>query len=802
MGDLWLDLKIALQSLAASRGTTAAAVVVLALGTGINTAVLAVTYGILVRPLPYPDASRIVVVALRDANGIDFGVPGAQFDEWQRRLRTVQHLGAYSVGEFTVRGLGEPRVVRVALVRGEFFDALGTPPTSGRFAEDDAGDWAVISPSLGKLLAGDGNPLGQMVTIGQGGYTVAAVMPDTFGFPIEEVTAWLPSSSRTAIGVADRADVRSFRLVARMKPGVSLAQVAEDANRVYDDIEPVKAAADPNARRFRERAVVTPLDEVLTGKLRPVLGALTGAALLVLLVACANVASLFVGRAFKRSHDTSVRLALGARPWHLVRGVLAESVVVAVSASALGVWVGYGLVRLFVAVAGGVFPRLGAVSIDLPVIAASGGVALVVALVCGAAPALHTARSRLAPGLRAATTSSRPARRLRALLTAGQIALSIVLLAGAGLVGRTVTRLLEQAGGIDTTNTSSLRLVMSDTTTFSATNRVRFVRDLVDRVRALPGVRAVGVGSGLPPRVAPLSLSVRVVVDGRGTSQLITLMSVTPGYLQALGARLVRGRLFSPEDMDASEPVALLSETAARHLSPKQDALGRPLAFPLPGVVAGRSRRPQVVGVVGDIKYGGLDATSAGAVYVLWPDLPAGAGYLIVRSERDVAGLTSAVRRLVRDLAPSLPVPDVRTLDEEILASIADRRLRLVPAASFGILALLVALVGLSASMTRAVAERQRELAIRGVLGSSPARTLRMILTEGVLVTAASVVGGLALAAAATRTLEKLLYGVTPLNPVTFAAVAVLVTVGALVVSYLAARRVLRIDLIELLRAE
>jgi predicted permease len=802
MRDLWLDLKIALRSLSASRGTTVAAVVVLALGTGVNTAVLAVTYGILLRPLPYPDASRIVVIALRDTDGVDFGVPGAQFDEWQRRLRTVRSLGAYSVGEFTVRGLGEPRVVRVALLRGDFFDALGTPPASGRFGEPSADGWAVISARLGKQLAGDRDPLGHIVTIGQGGYTVSAVMPDTFSFPIEEVTAWLPSSTRTAIGVADRADVRSFRLVARLKPGVSLAQAAEDANRVYDDIEPLKLAADPNARRFRERTVVTPLDEVLTGKVRPALGALSGAALLVLLVACANVASLFVGRAFRRSHDASVRLALGARPWHLVRGVLAESLVVAASASAVGVWVGYGLVRFFVAVASGVFPRLGAVTVDLPVIAASGSVALVVALVCGAAPALQAARSRIAPGLRAATTSSRPARRLRAALTAGQIALSIVLLAGAGLVGRTVTRLLEQAHGIDTTNTSSLRLVMSDTTTFTATNRVRFVRDLVDRVRAVPGVLAVGVGSGLPPRVAPLSLSIRVVADGRSSSALITIMSVTPGYLQALGARLVRGRLFNAGDVDASEPVALLSESAARHLSPRQDALGRPLVFPLPGAVAGRGRRPQVVGVVGDIKYAGLDATSAGALYVLWPDLPAGVGYLVVRSERDSAGLTNAVRRLVRDLDPSMPVPDVRTLDEEILASIADRRLRLVPAASFGILALLVALVGLSASMTRAVAERQRELAIRGVLGSSPARTLRMILTEGVLVTAAGVVGGLALAAAATRTLAKLLYGVSPLDPVTFAAVALTVTTCALGVCYLAARRVLRIDLLDLLRAE
>jgi putative ABC transport system permease protein len=721
MPDLWFDLKIAVRSLWASRATTIAAVAVLALGTGINTAVLAVAYGILVRPLPYPDASRVVVIALRDPDGTDFGVPGAQFDEWQRRLRTVRHIGAYSVGEFTVRGLGDPRVVRAALVRGEFFDALGTPPVSGRLGGPNAEGWVVVSARLGRQLAGDRVPLGQALTIGQAGYAVSAVMPDTFGFPTEEVTAWLPSSTRTAIGVADRSDVRSFRLVARLGPGVSLEQSAEDANRVLDEIQSVSPPADPNARRFRATAHVTPLDEVLTGRVRPVLGALTGAALLVLLVACGNVSSLFVSRAFGRSHDAAIRLSIGARPWHLVRGVLAESVVVAVAAAAIGVWVGYALVRVFVGVAAGVFPRLDAVSVDAPVLAASAGVALLVALACGAAPALQAARSSFAPGLRTAATSSRPARRLRAVLASGQIALSIVLLAGAGLVGRTVTRLLDQAGGINPDGTLSLRLVMSDTTTFTATSRVRFVRDVADRVRALPGVQAAGLGSGLPPRVAPLALSVRVVMDGRATSQLITLVSVTPGYLPALGARLARGRLFNEADMDASEPVALLSESAARHLSPRQDALGRPLIFPLPSVVGGRGRRPQVVGVVGDIKYAGLDAKSSAAVYLLWPDLPSGVGYLVVRSDRDAAGLATAVRRLVSDLDPLLPVPEVRTLDEEILASIADRRLRLVPAASFGALALLVALVGLAASMTRAVAERRRELAIRGALGSSPA---------------------------------------------------------------------------------
>jgi predicted permease len=387
-------------------------------------------------------------------------------------------------------------------------------------------------------------------------------------------------------------------------------------------------------------------------------------------------------------------------------------------------------------------------------------------------------------------------------LAASQIALSIVLLAGAGLVSRTVWRLLDQATGFEPRNTVSLRLVMSDATTFAATSRVAFVTQVTQRVASLPGVQAAGIGSGLPPRIAPLSIGIRVVSDGRDEFKVLTLVSVTPDYLRALGARLLRGRMLQDADMNGGHAVALLSESAARHLSPRKDPIGQPLVFPLPPAVAGRNRRPQIVGVVGDIKYAGLDASTAGSVYVLWPDLPAGVGHLVVRTAGDPSAVVPSLRRVVRELDPTLPLAEVRTLDDVILSSIADRRLRLIPALSFAALALLVALVGLSASMTRAVAERRRELAIRGALGASPKRTLRMILGEGALVTGAGLLVGLGIAAALAGTLAQFLYGVTPRDPATFTVVAALVAAASLGVCYLAARRALRIDLLELLRGE
>jgi putative ABC transport system permease protein len=790
------DLRLAVRALVGARWTTAAAILILALGTGVNTSVLAVAYGILLRPLPYPEASRIVVLSL-EAGGHEFGIPLAEFDQWRPRLRTVQHVAAYSNAEFTVRGLGEPRVVRAAIVKGEFFEALGVPAAEGRVPSGARLDpWLVVKRAAPQLVGVPGSgTVGRAVTVGTGSYVVSGSMPDVFAFPADDVVAWLPASSMTAIPIAgERADGRSFRLVARLKPGVTLQQASDDVARVRREISGPQSS--------EVRLTVMPLNDVLTARVRPVLAVLVAAAILVLLVACGNVASLLVGRAVARSRDLAVRLALGASRWQLIRGVLAESLVVAVAASALGVWIGLVLVRAFVRVATGVFPRLDSVAIDLPVLAGTAVTAFAIALLCGAAPALNAARGDFAPAFRGATASaSRGARRVRGALVAGQIALSIVLLTGAGLVMRTVTRLLDQAGGIEASHVATARLVMTDTTTFAANARAPYVSLVLERVRALPGVQSAGIGSTLPPRVSPLQMGINVEVKGRSNFQALTLASVTPGYFAALGARVVRGRTFTDGDVGAAGPVAILSESAARHVSPTRDPVDRPLSFSLPPI-AGRARRPRIIGIVGDIKYAGLDSASSGTVYLLWNDLPAGTSYLIVRGSQDPLALAPALRRVIRDADPSMPVPEVQSLDDEILRSIADRRLRVLPAASFAILALAVALVGLSAVSSRAVAERRRELAIRGALGATPGGNLRMIVGEGVRWTALGVVIGLAAAGAVGRMLATLLYGVSPHDPATFAAVAVIVAAAAVGTCYLAARRALQQDLLELLRAE
>jgi putative ABC transport system permease protein len=806
MGGFLADLRLAVRSLASTRWTTAAAVLVLALGTGVNTAVLAVTYGILLRPLPYADAGRLVVLGPVGRDGRPGGVPASEFDEWTARLRTVRDVSGYSSGEFTFRGAAEPRVVRVALVRGEFFRLMGVPAEAGRLPGASDTDWAVLSGRFVGQVSDGRRLLGSSVTVGESAYVVSALLPDSFTCPSDDVLAWLPSSSRTAIGFGDRQDARSYQLVARLRPGATVQQAADDATRVLREVRPVQAGGGRGGRGepgAEDRAVAVLLGEELTGRVRPVLGALAAAAVLVLLVACGNVASLFIGRAARAQQDLAVRVALGATRWRIVRGVLAESLVVATTASVVGAWIGFALMKAFVSVAEGILPRLGAVAIDAPVILALAVMAFLVAALCGVIPALHAVRRDLAPAFRAVvSSSSKPARRLRAGLVAAQIALSVVLIAGAGLVVRTVAALLDQATGFVPKNVVSLRLVMSDRTTFSATERVPFVRQVVERVTRLPGVSNAGIGSALPPRVSPLTMGIRVNRNGRSDFQAYSLVAVTPGYLATLGARLVRGRMFDESDYDRATPTVLLSESAAKHLSPTRDLVGGSMPFALPAPTGRQAPKPEVVGIVGDIKYNGLDSTSAGSIYALWPKLPAGLGYLVVRGTGDPEALGTSIRRLVREVDPTLPVPEVRPLEDEVVASIADRRLRLIPAISFGVLALVVALVGLSAAMTRAVTERQRELAIRCALGASPARTLRMILGEGALVTGAGLALGLAAASAAARTLASLLFGVSPHDALTHSLSATVVAAGALAVCWAVGRRAAARDVIALLRAE
>ncbi|RPJ84646.1 MAG: FtsX-like permease family protein, partial [Acidobacteria bacterium] len=365
----------------------------------------------------------------------------------------------------------------------------------------------------------------------------------------------------------------------------------------------------------------------------------------------------------------------------------------------------------------------------------------------------------------------------------------------------TVAGLLADHAGADPDRALVVKLSFADTARFDLETRMPTIREVLRTVRALPGVEHAAIGTNIPPRVSQISFNVEVTSNGQAVNHTVHLASVTSDFFAALGTTVIEGHAIDEADEQRDGPVIVLSESAARLLSPGKSLVGHELPWPLPAG-AGKGRKPLVAGTVPDVKYGGLDAPAFAAIYTRWVDLPASVGHLVVRTSGEPAVLASTLRKALRNVDPSLPVTDIRTLRQEYATSIADRRARLIPAAGFAVLAIAVALVGLGGLLARAVTERRRELAIRTVLGASPSGAVGMILREGVLLAVAGVILGLGAGAAAGRWLQSLLYGVSPLDAPTFAGVALLVSVAAVTTSFLAARRAARIEPLELLRSE
>lgn len=786
MSTLHHDLKSAWRASLAAPVPTAAAILVVALGVGMNVAVFAVTYGVLLRPLPFQDVDRLVLLKNTNADGSEFGTSLDRVMEWRRGLRTVEDLAGYATDERPLRGVGEPRLVQVASVTETFFDVLGVAAARGQVAAFRESDDAVV---LSTKVAGEDT---QAVRVGERTFDLAAVMPADFGFPSEQVDAWIP-----AVAAADRsADVRRFTMVARLKPEASLDQLREDAARVRRDVlglrEP-KPGVDPNLE-------VTSLQDAVAGPLRPVLGATTAAAFLVLLVTCADVAMLLLGRAVLRRRESAVRLALGAGGWDLVRATLVESLLLAAAGSLVGLGLAGVALRVFARAAAGIVPRAHEVRLDPPVLAVALATVLFVVALCALAPAFQVDRQSFSAAFRSSRAGEPRTHRLLTLLVVGQIAASLVLLCGAALLVQTVLRLLAEDTGFEASRTLTLKLPLGEGGT--RTVPADAVRRALADIRALPGVETGGVGTTLPPDGLPFQFFMRWHSETRDEGLRISLVGVTPGFLDAMGARLVGGRFFDASDLRFAEDVVVLSESAARFVAPGEDLVDREYPQPLPPVVH-LENRPRVVGLVGDVKYAGLDAPASAAIYLPWGDaFPSATSYLLLRTAGEPMALADGVRRILREMDPELPIAQVRTLEEAMRQSISDRRLRLVPALGFAAVALLVALSGIFALFARAAAERRREIAIRMAVGASRGQIRGLLLGRAAWVTGAGLLVGLGAAVAVTRGLRTLLFGVGPNDLPTLAAAVAVVAAAALLAAYLPAHRASRVEPWDWLRTE
>ena len=766
--------------------TSFAIVLTLSLGTGLNAAVLALTYGIFFRPLPYRDPAALV--------RIDQEIPLGQLQEWQARLRTVDRVAAFASAPHVLRGIGAPHSVRAAFVSDEFFEVLGVQAGVGRTLGSSTGPAGVMLSRRTASVDGVDHAamLGRPLTIAGLSLPVLGIMPASVSFPSDGTELWIPASAAPAVALRGRADDRRFRLLARVKPGATPQQVSEDARRVRREL------ASPSNRDEQRPVPVETIQEHLYGGVRPLLAAFVAGAGLVLVVAAANVATLLLGRAATREREIAVRLALGAGRGRILAGLFIEGLLLSFAGSALGVGFAAGATQVMKANLTSTLPRLDAVAVDWPVLGLALVLGLLVALGCTIGPGLHALRTNVAPLLR---SFGAPGLRLRRRMTAGlvvaQIALSTVLLVSGALLVRSVVHLLAVDLGVTTGNAVTMKVMLSDTMQL-VQDRAAFVESFLDQVRALPAVRQAGIGVALPPNHADVLMTIRVVDGARDETVRMHLIPASPGYLDALGARVVSGRLLEAQDLTSDRPVVVISRSVARGLFADRQAVDRDLVATIPG---SGSMRPRVIGVVEDVHYDGLDAVAGGAVYLPWNRLPLGVVSLVVRTTGAPLQSVAPIRGILQRLDAAVPLEDVVTLDKVANRSIADRRLQLLIAIGFALLTLTIAVLGLVAVLMRSIAERRHELAIRAAIGSSPAQTRRSVLRHAAGLTGLGLVCGLAGAAAAARGLGHSLFGVRPYDPLTFGGIAVAILAVALLACLIPATRASRIDPGEVLRS-
>ena len=777
------ELQRTLRSFGRQPGLTTIIVGTLALGVGLNAAVFAVAYTVLWRPLPYPEPDRLGTIEPTHGGDRSGGVRPDRYRDWSDRLRSADLAGVQQ-RERRVRGNGPARITATALVSENFFDVLGVGAVRGRAPRLVRGDGrAVVSGRLAGQLAGEPDVIGQTLSIGDELLEIVAVMPDAFGLPSGTVDVW------TAPPLGRDPSEWRFDLIARLRSGATPAQLTQEAGRISREL-----GGDDWS------AVTSRLDDVLTGNRRPALLVAQAAAGLVLVVAGLSVITMLIGRSIARRREFALRQALGAGTMQVLRMAVVEGLTLA----AAGLTVGLGLaavgIELFKAQATTVLPRVAEMGLDLPILVAAAVVTMLVALACGGASAAGALRSRSIELIAGAGRASPVTRRLRASLVAGQIALAIVLLAGAGLLTRSVGALLDEDGGYDAGRVVTARLMLDDTPFPDDRALVDFVNRLLGEVRALPTVTAAGVGSMLPPADAPISINLWMRGDTRDDRMVLSWGAVTSGFFEALGTSIEDGRRFRVEDERADISNAILSASAARFIFRDDGAIGQSMGWAVERMAL--TRDTTVLGVVGDMQYRGLAADRDASIYVPWSQRPTGMSYLVVRSSGEPAALVPTLRRLIARLDPTLPLPEVRTLEGHVADSIAGRRLQLVPAVAVAGLALAVSMIGLFGALGRAVAERRQELSIRAAVGASPARLVRLVAVGSLVMTTAGLLAGLASAAAMGRGLASLLYGVSPYDPLTFSGVALLVLGGAVAATLVPARRAARVDPVIALRGD
>ena len=777
------------------------AVSTLALGIGANTAIFSLVSGVLLRPLPYPSADRIIYFQGQNpAAGItDSNISIADYLDWAKQSDLFSSTALFESGNANLSADGtEPERVPRAFVTSGFFSVLGVQPILGRLllGEDDlanAEPVAVLSAGLWKRRFGaDPNIIGRKLTISGKPVTVVGVMGSGYEYP-EETQVW---SSWPIASEEKRRDNRSSSAFARLRPGIGLKQAQTQISATNARL----GQAYPDTNKGWDVRLVA-LHDLLVREVKPSLLVLFGAVAFVLLIACANVANLLLARAASRQKEIAIRAAMGASRGRIIRQMMTESLLLSIIGGIGGALLSAWLTDILLSAMPTGAPRVGQVSFDYRVLAFAILVSAVTGIVFGLAPALQTSRLDVNSSLKEGGRTDAPRRTSgRNLLLIGEVALSLMLLIGASLLIKSFIRLQDVKSGFNPQGVLISSVGLPRANYSEPAQRIEFFRQLEEHVAALPGVRAVGGAINLPLGASNYLIGRAFIPEGRSLtveeSVNASYSTIIGDYFRALQIPVLAGRGFSETDIDTAPKVAIINESLARkYFGSANGALGKRLT-----VWRDEKFQREIVGVVGDTKVNTLEGANLPQIYVPHAqDSDWGFMAMVIRTAGDPASLAPAVRREVLTLDKNQPIYNVRTMDEVVMNSIRTRRLSMLLFAAFAGAALLLAALGIYGVMAYSVTERVREIGIRMALGAQAGDVQRMIVRQGMTLTLAGVGVGLAGAVGLSRVLNSLLFGTNAIDPTTFAAISVLLGLVALVACYLPARRAARVDPIKAL---
>ena len=806
-GDLWQDLRYGLRTLRKSPGFTVVAVLALALGIGADSAIFSVVNTVLLRPLPYQDPDRLVMV-WEDATkaGYPRNTPApANYIDWREQNQVFEGMAAIANISFNLTGDGEPERIDGRRVSASLFPLLGVEPHLGRVflpEEDQPGANRAVIMSYGlwqRRFGSDPDITGKQLTLNGESFTVVGVMPPHFQFPSREDELWIP----IAFGPNESATRGGHYLevIARLKHGVTLQQAQAEMNTIAARLQQQYPESNTDVG-----ATVISLHEQLVGDIKPALLVLLGAVGFVLLIACANVANLLLARAAVRQKEIALRIALGASRARLIRQFLTESLLLAAIGGVVGMLLALWGVNLLKAFIPENISQVKAITIDAYVLGFTLLVSLLTGLIFGLAPATQASNFNLNETLKEGgrdTAAGSRGKRLRSLLVIAEVAVSLVLLIGAGLLINSFLRLRSVDPGFRADNLLTMRIVLPRLKYPEQPQRTAFYAELLSRVEALPGVQAAAVTNWIP--LVSQGDSVGFSIEGRpepaaGQIPIAVTRVISPHYFSTMGIQLLQGRQFNEQDRADTPRTVVINETMARRYWPGEDPLGKRITT---GSPADPASWRTIVGVAQDVRQFQLNADPRPQIYLPYEQpvffQPTN---LVIRTGIEPLSLAATVRRTVWEIDRDQPVSNVRTMEDVLSESIARQRFSMLLLGIFAALALALAAVGLYGLMSYAVAQRTREIGIRMALGAQARDVLRLVVAQGLKLVLVGVVIGLVVAYMLTRLMSSLLFGVSATDPTTFIAISLMLLCVAVLASYIPARRATKVDPLVALRYE